>query len=281
MKKITIRLLGLLGTLGAITILLTGCGQNKSASNAKGPIICATSGTLYPTSFHDEKSNRLTGYDVEIVRAVAKKLNRKVTFKEMSVDGQLTAVKTGKADMAANDFAVSPVRKKQFTFSTPYKHSFDSIIVRRKDNSGIHTWADIKGKRAAGEAGTNYQRLAKQLDAKTVNYDNVSNDIYMKDVKNGKTDLIMNDYYLQKLALAAVPNNGLKILNNMYFKTNEDGKGTGIILKKGNTKLQKQVNKVLSELKKDGTLKKLSMKYYHADVSKQPKVHISKTFTIK
>lgn len=138
-----------------------------------------------------------------------------------------------------------------------------------------------KGKRAAGEAGTNYQRLAKQLGAKTVNYDNVSNDIYMKDVKNGKTDLIMNDYYLQKLALAAVPNNGLKILNNMYFKTNEDGKGTGIILKKGNTKLQKQVNKALSELKKDGTLKKLSMKYYHADVSKQPKVHISRTFTIK
>lgn len=279
MKKVKFRWLGLLGILGAVMILLTGCGQ-KSASS-KGPLICATSGTLYPTSFHDEKSNKLTGYDVEIVRAVAKKLHRKVTFKEMNVDAQLTAVKTGKADMAANDFAVSPARQKEFTLSTPYKHSFDSIIVRRKDNSGIHSWADIKGKRAAGEAGTNYQRLAKQLGAKPVNYDNVSNDIYMKDVKKGKTDLIMNDYYLQKLALAAVPHNGLKILNNMYFTTNEDGKGTGILMKKGNTKLQKQVDRALRQLKKNGTLKKLSEKYYHADVSKQPKVHISKRFTIK
>ncbi|GEP23772.1 MAG: transporter substrate-binding domain-containing protein [Lentilactobacillus diolivorans] len=280
MKKFKFRWLGILAVVGAAAVILTGCGQ-KSSSSSKGPLICATSGTLYPTSFHDEKSNKLTGFDVEIVRDVAKKMGRKVEFKEMSVDGQLTAVKSGKADMAANDFAVSPARRKQFTLSTPYKHSFDSLIVRKKDNSGIHSWADIKGKKAAGEAGTNYQRLAKQLGAKPVNYDNVSNDIYMKDVKSGKTDLIMNDYYLQKLALAAVPNNGLKILPNMYFRTNEDGKGSGIVMKKGNTKLQKQVNKALASLKKDGTLKKLSEKYYHADVSKQPKVHISRTFTIK
>lgn len=280
MKKFKFRWLGILAVVGVAAVILTGCGQ-KSSSSSKGPLICATSGTLYPTSFHDEKSNKLTGFDVEIVRDVAKKMGRKVEFKEMSVDGQLTAVKSGKADMAANDFAVSPARRKQFTLSTPYKHSFDSLIVRKKDNSGIHSWADIKGKKAAGEAGTNYQRLAKQLGAKPVNYDNVSNDIYMKDVKSGKTDLIMNDYYLQKLALAAVPNNGLKILPNMYFRTNEDGKGSGIVMKKGNTKLQKQVNKALASLKKDGTLKKLSEKYYHADVSKQPKVHISRTFTIK
>lgn len=207
MKKFKFRWLGILAVVGAAAVILTGCGQ-KSSSSSKGPLICATSGTLYPTSFHDEKSNKLTGFDVEIVRDVAKKMGRKVEFKEMSVDGQLTAVKSGKADMAANDFAVSPARRKQFTLSTPYKHSFDSLIVRKKDNSGIHSWADIKGKKAAGEAGTNYQRLAKQLGAKPVNYDNVSNDIYMKDVKSGKTDLIMNDYYLQKLALAAVPNNG-------------------------------------------------------------------------
>ncbi|EEI70976.1 transporter substrate-binding domain-containing protein [Lentilactobacillus hilgardii] len=281
MRTFKFRWLGLLGTIGIVLILLTGCGKSNSSSNSKGPLICATSGTLYPSSFHNEKGNKLTGFDVEIVRAVAKKMGRKVEFKEMNVDGQLTAVKTGKADIAANDFSVSPAREKQFALSTPYKHSFNSLIVRQKDDSSIHSWADIKGKRAAGEAGTSYQRLAKQLGAKPVNYDNVSNDIYMKDVKNGKTDLIMNDYYLQKLALAAVPNNGLKILSNMYFKTNEDGKGTGIIMKKGNTKLQKQINKALAELKSDGTLRKLSEKYYHADVSKQPKVHISKAFTIK
>ncbi|AQW20988.1 amino acid ABC transporter substrate-binding protein [Lentilactobacillus curieae] len=271
-------IIGLLGMLSVLLLIVTGCGKSNSS---KAPITVATSGTLYPTSFHDEKSNKLTGFDVEVVRAVAKKLGRKVEFKEMNVAGQLTAVKTGKVDMAANDFSISPARKKQFVLSTPYKHSWNSMVVRKKDNSGIHSWADIKGKKAAGEAGTSYQKLAKQLGAKTVNYDNVANSVYLKDVKNGRTDLIMNDYYLQKLALSAVPNNGLKILTNMFFTTNDDGAGTGILMKKSNTKLAKQVNKALKELKKDGTLKKISMKYYKADVTKKPNVKISRNFTIK
>lgn len=271
-------IIGLLGMLSVLLLIVTGCGKSNSS---KAPITVATSGTLYPTSFHDEKSNKLTGFDVEVVRAVAKKLGRKVEFKEMNVAGQLTAVKTGKVDMAANDFSISPARKKQFVLSTPYKHSWNSMVVRKKDNSGIHSWADIKGKKAAGEAGTSYQKLAKQLGAKTVNYDNVANSVYLKDVKNGRTDLIMNDYYLQKLALSAVPNNGLKILTNMFFTTNDDGAGTGILMKKSNTKLAKQVNKALKELKKNGTLKKISMKYYKADVTKKPNVKISRNFTIK
>lgn len=274
-----------LGLVMVFGLILAGCGQKKSSSSSaskdKTPIVVATSGTLYPTSFHDQKTNKLTGFDIQIVRAVAKKLGRPVKFQEMNVDGQLTAVKTGKADMAANDFGISPQRKKEYTLSTPYKHSFNSIVVRKKDDSGIHSWADIKGKKAAGEAGTNYQRLAKQLGAKTVNYNNVSNDVYLRDVKNGKTDLIMNDYYLQKLALKATPNSGLTIPSNMYFTTNEDGSGVGILMKKGNTKLVKQVNKALATLKKNGTLKKISEKYYGADVTKKPHVKISRNFTIK
>lgn len=278
-------LVGLLGIAIVVPLVLAGCGKkedNSSVSvNHDKTLIVATSGTLYPTSYHDTKGNKLTGFDIEIVRNVAKEMGYKVKFKELNVDGQLTAVKTGKADMAANDFGISPQRKKQFTLSTPYKHSFNSMVVRKSDNSGINSWADIKGKKAAGEAGTSYQRLAKQLGAKLVNYDNVSNDVYLRDVKNGRTDLIMNDYYLQKLALKSMPNNGLKILNNMYFKTTDDGKGVGIVMKKGNTKLDKKVNAALAKLKKSGKLAKISKKFYGTDVSKKPNVKISRTFNIK
>ena len=269
-------------TIAAAGLLTVGYSQKVSSNSAdKSTLKVATSGTLYPTSYHDSKSKKLTGYDIEVVRAVAKKMGRKVEFKQLNVDGQLTAVKTGKVDMAANDIGISPQRKKSYRLSTPYKHSFNSIVVRKSDNSGINSWDDIKGKKAAGEAGTSYQRLAKQLDAKTVNYNNVSNDVYLRDVKNGRTDFIMNDYYLQKLALKAVPNNDLKIKKNMYFKTKDDGSGTGILMKKDNKKLAKQVNKALASLKKDGTLKDLSEKFYDADVTKKPNVHISKNFTIK
>lgn len=264
--------------LGLVVGGLTACGKKSAAS--KNTLVVATSGTLYPTSYHDSKTKKLTGYDVEVVRAIAKKLHKKVVFKEYSVDGMLTAVKTGKADMAVDDFAISPTRKKKFAMSIAFKHSFNSIIVRSSDNSGINSWADLKDKKAGGEAGTNYQRLAQQLGAKLVNYDNVSNDVYLRDLQDGKTDFIMNDYYLQKLALAANPNSGLKIMPNMYFTTNEDGSGEGIIMSKDDPKLTKEVNSALKALLKDGTIKKLAMKFYGADVTKQPSEHISKHFTI-
>ena len=279
------RLLKLLTVFALVAFVVGGlaaCGNKKSASHHKKTITVATSGTLYPTSYHQSSGKKkLVGYDIEVIKAVAKRAGYKLKFKEMSVDSQLTAVKTGKADIAINDYAISPKRKKQYLMSIPIKHSFNSIIVRKSDNSGINSWSDLKGKKAAGEAGTNYQRLAQQLGATLVNYDNVSNDVYLKDVKNGKTDFIMNDYYLQKLALKAYPNSGLKIKSDMYFTTNEDGSGEGIIINKKEKWLQKSINKELRVLKKNGTLKKISKKYYDADVTKKPKVHISKHFTIK
>jgi cystine transport system substrate-binding protein len=262
-----------------VVVGLSACGRKSAAD--KDTWTVATSGTLYPTSYHDSKTKKLTGYDVEVIRAVAKGLHKKVKFKEYNVDGMLTAVKSGKADMAVDDFAISPTRTKSYRMSTPIKHSFNALIVRKSDNSGINSWKDIKGKKAAGEAGTGYQRLSQQLGAKLVNYDNVSNDVYMRDVASGKTDFIMNDYYLQKLALAAAPNSGLKIKKNMYFTTNEDGKGEGIVMNKKDAKLQQQVNGELKKLRKNGTLSKIAKKYYGTDVTKKPKVHISKHFTIQ
>lgn len=276
---------GLWVALGTVAVIGAGAGgylYYNQAHNTVEPdkLIVATSGTLYPTSYHDPDSNNLTGYDIEVVRAVAKKMDKKVEFKELNVDGQLTAVKTGKADIAANDFAISPQRKSQYLMSTPIKHSFNSLVVRKSDDSGIKDWSDIKRKKAAGEAGTNYQRLSQQLGADLVNYDNVSNDVYLNDVKKGKTDYIMNDYYLQKLAIENDPDHALKIIDNMYFTTNEDGSGEGIMINKDNKDLQEDINKSLKELKDDGSMKKIAMKYYNADVTQKPDVKISRNFTI-
>lgn len=137
--------------LGALVVGLavsvSACSAKKTASIKT--IHVATSGTLYPTSYHDSKTNKLTGYDVEVMRAVAKQLHKKIKFSEYNVDGQETAVKTGKADVAVDDFAISKQVQKNFLTSTPIKHSFDSILVRKSDNSGIYSWKDLKGKKAA------------------------------------------------------------------------------------------------------------------------------------
>ena len=55
--------------------------------------------TLYPQTYHDDDNN-LTGYDVEILKEVGKRLKLKIDFTEMGVDGMLTSVNSGQVDIA-------------------------------------------------------------------------------------------------------------------------------------------------------------------------------------
>ena len=74
--------------------------KNWDAIEKAGKIKVATAGTLYPQSFHNDKDNSLTGYDVEIMKEVAKRLKLEVDFTEMGVDGMLTALDSGQVDIA-------------------------------------------------------------------------------------------------------------------------------------------------------------------------------------
>jgi len=167
-KKITLAL----SFLAVIVLLVTGCAQkNSSASDDslkkvkdKKELVVATSGTLFPSSYYND-DNKLTGYDVEVVKEVAKRMGVKAKFKEYNVDGQIASLEKGEADINANDSNLNKERAKKFIISTPIKHSFDSLIVRKSDDSGIHSLEDLKGKKAAGEPNTGYMKIAKQYGA--------------------------------------------------------------------------------------------------------------------
>ncbi|MEC0984151.1 transporter substrate-binding domain-containing protein [Bacillus safensis] len=263
--------------VSAFILIMSACSQSGSSQSGdtkwdeikkKGKIVVATSGTLYPTSYHDTSNGKdqLTGYEVEVVKEAFKRLDVKVEFKEMGYDGMLSAINSGQVDAAANDIDITDDRKDKFAFSTPYKYSYGTAIVRKNDLSGIKTLKDLKGKKAAGAATTIYMDVARKYGAKEVIYDNATNEQYLKDVANGRTDVILNDYYLQTLALAAFPKLNITIHPDLKYMPNEQG----FVMKKDNKELQKELNRVLGDMKKDGTMKKISEKFFnHADVSKK------------
>ncbi len=258
-------------------VILTACGSGQSSEDDswtkvkdQKELTVATSGTLFPSSYYNDE-NKLVGYDVDVAKAVAKKLDLKINFKEYNVDGQVTAVNRDEADFAANDFGMTKERSKKFSLSSPIKHSFDSMIVRKSDDSGIHSLKDLKGKKAAGEPNTSYMKLAEKYGAKAVTYDNATNDQYLTDVANGRTDVILNDYYLQKMSIGALPNIPVKILEDVYFNANS----TGFLFAKKNQALKAKIDDALTALKKDGTLKKISNQYFGTDVSVKPKQEVT------
>ncbi|VTS22484.1 extracellular solute-binding protein [Streptococcus pseudoporcinus] len=260
--------------------LLTACASKKEDQGQaqwdkiekKGELTVATSGTLFPQSFHDKK-NKLTGYDVEIIKEVGKRLGLKVKFTEMGVDGMLSAINSGQVDMAGYSIEKDSKNAKKFLYTDAHKYSFGSMIVRQSDDSGIKSLKDLKGKKAAGASTTSYMKVAKKFGAKLVIYDNVTNDVYLEDVANGRTDVILNDFYLQSMASKALPDIPVKVLKGVYYNPSE----ANFAIKLGNEKLQKKVNKTLAEMKKDGTLTKLSKEFFAGqDVSKEKKYDFKK-----
>lgn len=263
------KIVAMVGFLGLFAgVLLSACSKPTEEDTSLSKVeeaktlVVATSGTLYPSSYYNDE-NELVGYDVDVAKEVAKRLGVEITFKEYNVDGQVSSLTRGEADFAANDFGLTDERAEKFSLSTPIKYSFDSMIVRKSDDSGIASLEDLDGKKAAGEPNTSYMRLAESYGAELVTYDNATNDQYLTDVANGRSDVILNDYYLQKMAVAALPDIPVKILEDVYFNPNE----TGFLFVKDHKALQEKVDAVLAEMKEDGRLKELAETYFQTDIS--------------
>nr|WP_251030793.1 transporter substrate-binding domain-containing protein [Exiguobacterium sp. s140] len=261
-----------------LAIPLAACG-NDSTDQAdttrweeiqeEGTLTVGTAGTLYPASFREEESDTLTGFDVELMKEVAKRLDLEIEFKETAFDNMLTSVQNGQIDVAANDISVTEDRKEKFAFSKPYKYTYGTAIVRKSDLSGIESLEDLKGKKAAGEATTVFMDVAREYGAEEVIYDNATNDQYLRDVSTGRTDVILNDYYLQTLALAFFPEFDITIHPDIAYNPQE----VAFLMDKENDELQENIDRVLDEMLEDGTVKKLSEQFYNgADVSVEPDV---------
>lgn len=262
----------------AAVLTLTACGGSGSSENEQtqwddiqeeGVLTVATSGTLYPTSFHSDETGELTGFEVEITREAADRLGLDVVFTEMGFDGMLTSINSEQVDLAVNDIDITERREEDFLFTDPHKFSFGAMIVRPDDHSGIETLEDLEGKRHGGAATTIYMEIAEDYGAEPVTYENVTNDTYLRDIENGRLDVVMNDYYLQSLALEALPEIDVVLHPDLFYHpTNQ-----GMIMKEDNTELHENLNNVINEMMEDGTITELSEEFFGGqDVSEEPDI---------
>lgn len=227
-----------------------------------GVLKVATPGTLFPTSYHND-AKELVGYEIDMMNEIGKRLGIKIDYQEIGVAEALTSVDSGKVDVSVNNLTPTPERIKKYNMSETYKYSVSGMIVREDDTSGItaEDLSDWKGKKAGGGAGTTFMRIAEKLGAEPVIYDNVTNDVYLRDVSTGRTDFIPNDYYTQVIAVKVItakfPDIKVKMGNVKYNPTE-----SAIVMSKEDDSLKKELDKVIKEMKEDGSLKAISEKYY-------------------
>jgi cystine transport system substrate-binding protein len=236
----------------------------------RGTIVVATSGTLFPASFYSEE-DELTGFDVEVMRAVADELGLEVDFRIMAFDAMLGGIQSGQVDAAVNDINRTAERDEVVDFSRPYKYSFATLMVREDNLSGIETVDDLEGKVHAGEATTTYSRVMRSYGAEILTYDNATNDQYLRDLELGRTDVIMNDYYLQRLAIQFMPEFDVTLHPDLRFWL--EPAGTHVVIPEGAEELKSRIDEALASLREDGMLAEISASFFNGDdVSTRPDV---------
>jgi len=227
--------------------------------NQKGTITVGTEGTYAPFTYHDE-SGKLTGYDVEVTRAVAEKLGIKVEFKETNWDSMLAGLKAGRFDLVANQVALTtPERQAIFDKSEAYNWS-GAVLVAPKTETRIQKIEDVKGLRAAQSLTSNYGELARKYEAVLVPVDGLAQSI--KVIETKRADFTFNDSLAILDYIKKNPKSDLKI-----FWESDDKVGAGLVVDKGNDEALAKISKAIIELRNEGKLKALGEQFFGRDVS--------------
>ena len=234
--------------LGALLTL------NLNAKTIKeGVLTIATEGTYAPFSYYDDK-NELKGYDVDIAREVAKKLNLKIEFLTVPWDAMLAAFDAGKADAVFNQVSVTDERKKKYDYAQPYTVVHGAIITH-KDNDDIKSFDDLKGKKNADSATSNWAKVAASYGAQNVTVDSFSKSMEL--LVSKRVDTVVRDNIVFYDFIKQRPGAPVKIAAE-----GSDTDYTAPIVQKGNTELAEQISKAIEELKNEGKLAEISIKYF-------------------
>jgi cystine transport system substrate-binding protein len=263
-------------SLFAVLLLaLTACGSDSGSGGDSdkaappttlaqiqkaGVITVGTEGTYRPFTFHEGGNGDLTGYDVEVMRAVADKLGVDVKFEETQWDAIFAGLKAGRFDAIANQVSITPERQADFDFSTPYTIS-PGVIVVEDGNDDISSFADLEGKTTAQSLSSNWYKLAKDNGAKVEPVEGWAQSVAL--LKQGRVDATVNDRLTFLDYQKTEGDTGLKIAAQT-----DDVARNAIAFRKGSDDLVKAVDKALADLEADGTLTKISEKYFGADVTK-------------
>lgn len=237
------------GVFTLLLLLLCGCGNEKQSTET---LTLVTSAGFPPYEFIN--GQQIVGIDVDIARAVARKLKRELVIIDTKFDSVIGHIVTGKADIAASGITVTEERKKKVIFTIPYSRSAQVILVPH--NSSIKCGGDLKkNKRVGCQSGTTaYDYLRQNIITRKNSpllqqFDNPS--VAVEALKIGKLDAVVLDeepaHVLEKLNSSAIVSLKEPLTSEEY----------AIALNKNNRELCGIVNAVIKELKESGELRQI------------------------
>ncbi|MEG3132876.1 cystine ABC transporter substrate-binding protein [Rouxiella sp. T17] len=227
----------------------------------RGTIIVGLEGTYPPFSFQGD-DGKLTGFEVEFADALAQHMGVKAKLSPTKWDGMLAALESKRIDVAINQVTISDERKKKYDFSTPYTVSGIQVLTNKGNEGQFSTPDDLKGKKVGVGLGSNYEQWLRQnepgVDIRTYDDDPTK----YQDLRVGRINAILVDR-LAALDLVKKTGDTLAVAGKPFARQE-----AGVALRKNNPELLAAINQAIAEMQKDGSLAKISDKWFGTDVSK-------------
>jgi His/Glu/Gln/Arg/opine family amino acid ABC transporter permease subunit len=239
---------------------LLGLSGTAEAADGDRVVRVGTEGTYPPFTYVDPRSQQLTGYDIEVIKAVAKKAGWQLKFVQSPFDAIFPALDANRIDVIANQITINPEREARYLFTKPYTYSH-GVIVTAADNNDIKTLADLKGKTAAESETSNWAGVARDAGAKVKSVEGFAQAAEL--LVQGRVDAIINDNIAVLDYLASTGSKKIKIQGD----AGDDVSRQALAFRKSDPQLRDEADKALTQLQDDGTLRKISEKYFNADVS--------------
>lgn len=249
----------MLRTLATAAIMSAALYGPAAAQDAE-TLRVGMSGGYFPFTF--VRQDELQGFEVDVMNAVGEKADLEIAFETMSFSGLIGALDAGRIDTIANQITITPEREDAFSFTQPYVIDGAQVVVRQ-GNDEIAGVEDLRGKSVAVNLGSNFEKLlrdlpfADEIDIRTYE-SNIEQDTALGRVDAFVMDRVSSTQVIQQsplpLELAGEPFS--EIRNALPFRDTDEGRA-----------LRDRVDEALTALKEDGTLTRISEKWFGADIT--------------
>ena len=228
----------------------------------KGREIVVVTENAYPPLQFVDKTGQAVGWEYDAMNEMAKRLNFKPVYENVSWDAMIPAVSNGQFDIGMTGITIRDDRKEKVDFSDPYMHSEMRMLVSAKEDrfSDAKSFASDNDLLIGAQPGTTpfYVAVYDVLDGNEANpriklFETIG--AAVQALRAGDVDLVLTDSTGGKGYVAAYP--------DTYKLVGEPlgGEDFGFIFKKGSD-LVAPINAVIADMKADGTFDKLNQKWF-------------------
>lgn len=256
-----------------LSVMLVGCSSSDESNSGdqswqviqeKGYFVLGLDDAFPPMGYRDE-TGEIVGLDIDLAKAVAKKLGVEVRLQPVSWDGVIMELNNKNIDVIWNGLTITEQRKEQIGFSSPYLENRQIIVAKK--GSDITSKADLIGKVIGLQAGSSSKtalekdvEIYEQVQVDLIEFS--TNDEALLDLKNGGIDAVIVDEVVGRYYISKQP--------DVYAVLDEDfgSEEYGIGFRKGDIEFITKVEQALKELKEEGVMAEISQKWFGADIVK-------------